>query len=181
MPRRSSRTARAGRLCSPVRAAALPALGADRFSGSARAAAAPENGSSAGRCPSTTAMTTGKENVRPDFRPVTSKVSRQFDATPHDATVAEALFISLASQLGAARGTAIDEVAQGHRRSGFASEAACRFLRLLQPKSHAHLAAHRRGCREVFAGVLTPAHASVELAEAEVTVGEDRAHAELVG
>ena len=41
-------------------------------------------------------------------------------------------------------------------------------LRLLQPEAHVHLAIHRRRRGEVLLRLLTLAHASVELAEAEV-------------
>src|SRR2546428_130320 len=61
------------------------------------------------------------------------------------------------------------------------SQAAQLLLRLLQPGPHVHRAVHRRGGRAVFAGVLPLACAPVELAEAEVAVGDERAHAELVG
>ena len=54
-------------------------------------------------------------------------------------------------------------------------------LRLLQPEAHVHLAIHRRRRGEVLLRLLTLAHASVELAEAEVAVGDDRAHAQLNG
>src|SRR5258708_6686393 len=51
------------------------------------------------RCPSTTATTTGSETVRPDLRPITSKVTYRLDATPDETTAAHALFSILAIQL----------------------------------------------------------------------------------
>src|SRR5215467_5694948 len=54
-------------------------------------------------------------------------------------------------------------------------------LRLLQPVRHVHFAIHRCRGGEVLLGLLALAGASVELAEAEVAVGDERAHAELVG
>src|SRR5437879_7037849 len=61
------------------------------------------------------------------------------------------------------------------------SEAAHRRFRVLQPGTHVHRAVHRRGGREVFSGFLTLAQPSVELPEAEVAVGDERAHAQFVG
>src|SRR5512132_4011557 len=55
------------------------------------------------------------------------------------------------------------------------------FLRLLQPEAHVHLAVHRRRDGEVLLRLLALARAPVELAEAEVTVGDEGAHAELAG
>src|SRR6266851_2959604 len=54
-------------------------------------------------------------------------------------------------------------------------------LRLLQPVRHAHLAVHRRRGGEVLLRLLASAGAPVELAEAEVAVCDERAHAELTG
>src|SRR5262249_46801146 len=54
-------------------------------------------------------------------------------------------------------------------------------LRLLQPVRHVHFAIHRRRGGEVLLGLLALAGAPVELAEAEVAVGDERAYAELVG
>jgi hypothetical protein len=54
-------------------------------------------------------------------------------------------------------------------------------LDLLQPVRHAHLAVHRRRGGEVLPGLLALVRAVVELAEAEVAVGDEGAHAELVG
>src|SRR5258708_26518166 len=51
------------------------------------------------RCPSTTATTTGSETVRPDSRPITSKVTYRLDATPDETTAPHALFSILAIQL----------------------------------------------------------------------------------
>src|SRR5215467_223406 len=51
------------------------------------------------------------------------------------------------------------------------------WLRLLEPEPHVHLAVHRRRGAEVLARLLTLARAPVELAEAEVAVGDERAHA----
>jgi hypothetical protein len=61
------------------------------------------------------------------------------------------------------------------------SEAAHLCLGLIQPEPHIHLAVHRRSGREVFPGILTLALASVELAEAEVAVGDDRPYAQFLG
>jgi hypothetical protein len=47
-------------------------------------------------------------------------------------------------------------------------------LRLLQPEGHAHLAVHRRRGGEVLLRLLALARAPVELAEAEVAVGDER-------
>ena len=52
---------------------------------------------------------------------------------------------------------------------------------LLQPELHVHLAIHRGGGHEVLSCLLSLARLSVELAEAEVTVGDERAQAELGG
>ncbi len=52
---------------------------------------------------------------------------------------------------------------------------------LLQIELHVHLAVHRGGGGEVLTGLLALARAPVELAEAEVAVGDERAHAELFG
>src|SRR5262249_62142932 len=49
-------------------------------------------------------------------------------------------------------------------------------LRLLQPVRHPHLAVHRRRGGEVLLRLLALARASVELAEAEVAVGDDETH-----
>src|SRR2546422_10622603 len=51
-------------------------------------------------------------------------------------------------------------------------------LRLLQPEPHVHLAVHRRRGGEVLLRLLTLAGAPVELAKAEVAVGDERAHAD---
>jgi hypothetical protein len=51
---------------------------------------------------------------------------------------------------------------------------------LLQPVRHAHLAIHRRRGGEVFSGLFGLARTPVELAEAEVAVGDEGAHAELL-
>ena len=48
---------------------------------------------------------------------------------------------------------------------------------LLQPVRHVDLAVHRRCSGEVFFGLLAPARALVELAEAEVAVSDEGAHA----
>src|SRR6266545_159507 len=54
-----------------------------------------------------------------------------------------------------------------------------RRLGLIQPESHVHLAVHRRGSREMFAGIATLFRgASVELAETQVAIGHDRTHAQ---
>src|SRR3989442_8345579 len=54
-------------------------------------------------------------------------------------------------------------------------------LSLLKPVAHAHLAVHRRRGREVLLRLRTLACAPVELAEAEVTVVDEEAHAEYLG
>src|SRR5260370_17574206 len=53
--------------------------------------------------------------------------------------------------------------------------------RLLQPVRHAHLAVHRRRGGEVLVRLLPLAGALIQLAEAEVAVGDEGAHAELAG
>jgi len=54
-------------------------------------------------------------------------------------------------------------------------------LRLLEPEAHVHLAVHRCRDRQVL-GSRCPVTGAVEqLAEAEVAVGGQRAHPELVG
>jgi hypothetical protein len=53
-------------------------------------------------------------------------------------------------------------------------------LRLLQPVRHPHLAVHRRRGGEMLLRLLALTRAPVELAEAEVAVGDERAHAELL-
>src|ERR1700730_4153098 len=50
-------------------------------------------------------------------------------------------------------------------------------LRLLQPVRHPHLAVQRRRGREMLSGLLALARAPIESAEAEVGVGDERAHA----
>src|SRR5262245_53203090 len=50
-------------------------------------------------------------------------------------------------------------------------------LRPLLPERHIHLAVHRRSRREVLLRLLTRARAPVELAEAEMAVGNKRPHA----
>src|SRR5215471_18967805 len=54
-------------------------------------------------------------------------------------------------------------------------------LRLLQPEPHVHLAVHRRRGGEVFLCQLAFACAPIELAEAEVAVGDEGAHAARFG
>src|SRR6266851_1403826 len=54
-------------------------------------------------------------------------------------------------------------------------------LRLLQPVRHAHLAVHRRRGGEVLLRLLSVAGAPVELAEAEVAVGDEGPHAARLG
>src|SRR6266849_3309321 len=54
-------------------------------------------------------------------------------------------------------------------------------LRLLQPEPHVHLAVHRGRDGEVLLCFLPLARAPGELTEAEVAVGDERAHAQLVG
>jgi len=53
-------------------------------------------------------------------------------------------------------------------------------LRLLQPEAHVHLAVHRRGGGEVLLRLLALARAPVELAEAEVAVGDEGAQVQLL-
>src|SRR5262249_19390517 len=52
-------------------------------------------------------------------------------------------------------------------------------LRLLQPVRHPHLAVHRRRGGEILLRLLARTRAPVELAEAEVAVGDERAHVQL--
>jgi hypothetical protein len=47
---------------------------------------------------------------------------------------------------------------------------------VLQPEPHVHLAVHRRGGGEVLLSLLPLAQPPVELAEAEVAMGDQRAH-----
>jgi len=54
-------------------------------------------------------------------------------------------------------------------------------LRLFQPVRHVHLAVHRHCGSEVLSRLLTLACVSVELAEAEVAVGDEGAHAARLG
>ena len=54
-------------------------------------------------------------------------------------------------------------------------------LELLQPVRRTHLAVHRRPGRQVLLGLLGFPRAPVEPAEAEVAVGQKRAHLELGG
>src|SRR6266851_6076821 len=54
-------------------------------------------------------------------------------------------------------------------------------LRLLHPVRHPHLAVHRRRGGEMLTRVIPLVCSPVELAEAEVAVGDERAHAELLG
>ena len=54
-------------------------------------------------------------------------------------------------------------------------------LRLLQIEMHIHLAVHRRRCGEVLLRLLALACAPVERAEAEMAVGDERAHATRLG
>src|SRR5438046_10176647 len=54
-------------------------------------------------------------------------------------------------------------------------------LDLLLPEPHVHVAVHRYRCAEVLLGLLALVRARVELAEAEVAVGDEGAHAELAG
>src|SRR5437899_7720207 len=49
---------------------------------------------------------------------------------------------------------------------------------LLQPETHVHLAVHRRRGGEVLVGLFPLAPVPIELAEAEVAVGDEGAHAE---
>src|SRR5262249_13805449 len=54
-------------------------------------------------------------------------------------------------------------------------------LRLLQPEPHVHLAVHRRRGGEVLARLFALARARAQLPEAEVAVGDERAHAARLG
>jgi hypothetical protein len=54
-------------------------------------------------------------------------------------------------------------------------------LRLLQPEAHVHLAVHLRRGGELLAALLILACSSVELPEAEVAMGGEGAHPELLG
>src|SRR5262245_4110148 len=56
-----------------------------------------------------------------------------------------------------------------------------RRLRLREIEAHVHLAVHRRSDGEVLVRLLPLSRAPEELAEAEVAVGDERAHAELAG
>jgi hypothetical protein len=56
-----------------------------------------------------------------------------------------------------------------------------RCLRLLQPEAHAHLAVHRRRGDEVLLRLRALACTSIELAQAEVAVRDERAHAARLG
>src|SRR5262245_33352588 len=58
---------------------------------------------------------------------------------------------------------------------------ACLRFRLLEPERHVHVPVHHGRGDEVFAGLLALARASVELAEAEVAVGDERPHAARLG
>src|SRR5215467_11965468 len=54
-------------------------------------------------------------------------------------------------------------------------------LRLLQIERHVHLAVHRRRGSQILARLLVLARARAQLPEAEVAVGDERAHAERLG
>ena len=54
-------------------------------------------------------------------------------------------------------------------------------LRLLQPEAHVHLAVHRGRGGEVLLRLLALGGSTEELGEAEVTVGDERAHAARLG
>src|SRR5881296_3628103 len=54
-------------------------------------------------------------------------------------------------------------------------------LAMLQPVRHPHLAVHRRRDGEVLLRLLALVRVPVELAEAEVAVGHEGAHTELIG
>src|SRR5262245_30202708 len=54
-------------------------------------------------------------------------------------------------------------------------------LRLLQPVRHPHLAVHRRRGGQVLLRLRALARATVELAKAEVAVGDEGAHSEFLG
>ena len=66
-------------------------------------------------------------------------------------------------------------MAQGDRRFSW-------FLRdLFEPVRHPHLAIHRSGGRQVLSGFRIIAGPTVQLAEAEVAVGDERTHPKLIG
>ena len=54
-------------------------------------------------------------------------------------------------------------------------------LRLLQPERHVHLAVHRRRRCHMLLRLLARARAPVQFAEAEMAVGDKRAHAARFG
>ena len=54
-------------------------------------------------------------------------------------------------------------------------------LHLLQPEAHVHLVVHRRRRHEMLLCLRLLPSAPIELAKAEVAVGGQRAHPELVG
>src|SRR5215831_3401778 len=54
-------------------------------------------------------------------------------------------------------------------------------LRFMQPVRHAHLAVHRRRGGEMLPGLLALVGTAVKLAEAEVALGDEGAHAQLLG
>ena len=56
-----------------------------------------------------------------------------------------------------------------------------RRLRLLQPEPHVHLAIHSSRSRQVLGRLRSVAGAPVELAQAEMAVGDEGAHVKLVG
>src|SRR5258705_6108094 len=71
---------------------------------------------------------------------------------------------------------------QGTGRGAVSSRQRPHFrLRLLQPVRHVHLAVHRRRSGEMLARVIPLVCSPVELAEAEVAVGDERPHADLIG
>ena len=61
------------------------------------------------------------------------------------------------------------------------SDAAHRCVGLLEPARHVHGAVHHRGSREVLSSLLLLADVRVELAEAEMAVSDERAHAQRLG
>ena len=52
---------------------------------------------------------------------------------------------------------------------------------LIEPGAHFQIAVHRRRCGEILASMLCLADAAVELAQAEVALGDERAHAVQLG
>src|SRR5262245_8607777 len=93
-----------------------------------------------------------------------------------------------AARLGEARHRSdLTSLLTRHRSGGFATtcKASPKLLQLrldlLQPEAHVHLAVHRGRACQVLLGLPPVAGAAVEPAQAEVTVGGEGTHPELVG